>query len=169
MVPVSNLSLGKTQTLKTVILLQRVQWPGWKVLLYHNSRKHEPLKFMRFISVGERLGLLTQNSYYCSHTSIRPPGSIPGVGWVRRNQTNQFMTILKTIYRWMKMYIFNFHFHSTMKKSLLYWTKPMTWGLYIKKPVLFIYNDVILSTSFINKFILHKCPAVSRMQRATYL
>ena len=37
----------------------------------------------RSISVGECLGLLTLNSYYWSHTSIWPPGSIPGVGWVQ--------------------------------------------------------------------------------------
>ena len=89
------------------------------------SRFYETiLIFVRFISVGGCLGLLTRNSYFRSHTSsdhqvqflvqdelsamhgrvsrladtelmpliahfIRPPGSIPGVGWVRRNQSNK--------------------------------------------------------------------------------
>ena len=56
--------------------------------LQNHSRNYEPDK-LRFISVRECLELLTQNSYCWSNISIRPPDSIPGVGGVRRNQTNK--------------------------------------------------------------------------------
>ena len=79
----------------------RLSWPYVKNPFNHASniasfggkvtiiRRTILFQEVTFISVEECLRLLTQNFYYLSHTSIRPLGSIAGVGWVRRNQTKK--------------------------------------------------------------------------------
>jgi len=75
--------------------------------------------------VGESLRLLTQNSYYWSHYSIWPPGSIPGVWWVRRNQTNKRAIFWKSFHLKFRQVSIFFLWLASKECQYIFWNSAL--------------------------------------------